>query len=147
MLHNVNIKFVKVSKFFYFHFLYLCQIGKDGVKMISKISSIVPKYTAKVSNKCKSVYSTGLDKLSSVSKPAVNVKQKTEKAGNYLFNKIKSAIKSINKCFSEDGRSKRAGINPLTEKEREKFISDTGMYDPNSPDYIHANYSQSKKSK
>ena len=115
--------------------------------MISKISSAVPKYTAKVSNKCKSVCSSGIDKLSSVSKPAGNAKQKTANAGSYLLNKIKSAIKSLNKYFSEDARSKRAGIDPLTEKEREKFIHDTGMYDPNSPDYIHANYSRPKKSK
>ncbi len=115
--------------------------------MISKISSAIPKYTAKVSNKCKAVYSSGMEKLSSVSKPAGKTKQKTEKAGSYLLNKIKSAIKSINKYFSEDARSKRAGIDPLTEKEREKFIRETGIYDPNSPDYIHANYSQPKKSK
>lgn len=114
--------------------------------MSLKITGITPKYTTKVSNKCKSLCS-GIDKLLSVRKPTGRAQQKTENIGSYLLNKIKSAAKSMNKFFSEEGRSKRAGIDSLTEKEREKFIRETDIYDPNSPDYIHANYSQPKKSK
>ena len=111
-----------------------------------KITGIIPKYTAKISDKFKFAGS-GMSKLSSVSKPVEKSKQKTTNAGSYLLNKIKSAIKSINNYFSEEARSKRAGIEPLKGKDREKFIHDTSMYDPNSPDYIHANYSRPKKSK
>ena len=65
--------------------------------------------------------------------------------------RVKSAYQSIrkfaNKYFTESGRSKSAGLKPLKGKERDQFIRETSMYDPNSPDYIHANYSVSKKSK
>ncbi len=52
----------------------------------------------------------------------------------------------LQKHFSEAGKSKKAGIDPLKDKDLQKFIDDTKMYDPNSPDYIHANWSVPKKS-
>jgi hypothetical protein len=54
-------------------------------------------------------------------------------------------MKSIKDFFTEKVGSK--SIDEKTLKEKEKFIRETSIYDPNSPDYIHANYSVGKKSK
>lgn len=75
--------------------------------------------------------------------------QKLKQSWQVLLKKAKSIKKSLNnfahKYFTESGRSKLVGEEPLKGKDLEKFIRDTEIYDPNSHSYIHANYNVSKK--
>jgi len=111
--------------------------------MISKIMSSFPKGNTML-NKCKATFSVRQESsFSSVKKPvSINSKLTTT---DKLFSKVKNIMKSIKGFFTEKVGSK--SIDEKTFKENEKFIRETSMYDPNSPDYIHANYSVGKKSK
>ena len=109
--------------------------------MISKITNVIPKkHTERVLNKCKTVCSYMKSESPSGEKASISAKHNLIDSGKVLLNKVKNGCKNILKSLTEESSSKRAGIDPLTEKERTKFIHDTSMYDPNSPDYIHGNY-------
>jgi len=111
--------------------------------MISKIINVFPKGNTML-NKCKATFSVKTESsFSSVKKP-VSINSKLA-ATDKLFCKVKNIIKSAKDFFTEKVGSK--SIDAKTLKEKEKFIRETNIYDPNSPDYIHANYSVGKKSK
>ena len=112
--------------------------------MISKIVNVIPERNVRL-NKCKTSPKPETKFLSENKSVAEN-SPKLQTADKF-FDKIKNIIRNMNKFFSEENRSIRAGLKPLKGKDHEKFIRDTSMYDPNSPDYIHANYSVGKKSK
>lgn len=112
--------------------------------MISKIVNIIPKRNVKL-NRCKTSLNSETKFLSENKSAAEN--SSISPIANKFLDKIKNIIRSVNKFFTEEDRSRRAGLKPLKGKNNEKFIRDTSIYDPNSPDYIHGNYSVRKKSK
>lgn len=114
--------------------------------MISKIMNVIPQKNIRL-NKSKVNRSFSMaDKRFKTEKN--NVSDKSSKlfgSTEKMLNKFKSVIKSVRTFFTEEVGNKPVDTKTLTEKE--KFIRETSMYDPNSPDYIHANYSVGKKSK
>ena len=114
--------------------------------MISKIVNVFPKKNIRL-NKSKASHSFSMTEKEFASEKK-NISDNSSKlfgSTEKMLNKFKSVIKSVRTFFTEEVGNKPVDTKTLTEKE--KFIRETSIYDPNSPDYIHANYSVGKKSK
>lgn len=114
--------------------------------MISKIVNVFPNKNIKLNkSKASRSFSMTEKRFASEGKPVSDNSSKLMTTTEKMLNKFKSLIKGVGKFFTEKAGNK--GIDAKTLKEKEKFIRETNIYDPNSPDYIHANYSVGKKSK
>ncbi len=122
--------------------------------MISKLRNIgfVPRRITKIAKK----YVSGDSRLKcNVLKENKIVSRQTrnfKRAGQVILNKAKSVKKSLSKFFGKlfavDSARKTKKQRPLSDKElrgRIKFIRDTEIYDPNSPNYLHTYFSRTKK--